>query len=439
MTFRPPLIITIYPRPKAPDQDYNVRILAQIAPNPSKPFHQDDWPRPAPPGKVQDSAAPANLYPWQHPNPSKPFHQDDWSQLATPGRPKAVGEAIGTLSPLLTPNPSRPFHKDDWSELAKPSRPKAQVDDFVNLRPNQSFFIINQDLWDNAVPSRPAKVDDFVNLLPVHTGTVVVTLPFNQDLWDNAALSRPKATDASLAPPPPLLTPNPSIPFNQGLWEGEPASAKAKVDDFVNLAPVQSTIVVHFPFSLSDWPLATLPQPKIIDTSIAGSAPLYEPNPAAPWAYLDSTILDPVPRVKVDDVVNLLPLQNPPVVQPPFIQGDWPSAVLARQKIAAESYSPDLSIYLPAPPFTFGQHEWPSAIPGRQKVYAESFGIDLPLKFPNPPRPFQQSIWDNATKAFPRAVEHLNFNPNTQPPPIIIPAKPDNLHFLADVGRLMSR
>ena len=150
------------------------------------------------------------LNPLLTPNPAQPFIQTDWPRLKDPR--KAVGEVFGTLSPLLTPNPTQPFKQTDWFQIRTVT--KAKVDDVVNLLPNLPKPFLQND-WPSLVGTRKAKDYDFVNLLPVQTPVVVVV----------------------------------TYIFRSPLFTPIPATQKAKVDDFVRslalFAPPPTTANIH--------------------------------------------------------------------------------------------------------------------------------------------------------------------------------------------------
>lgn len=264
--FRPPIIVTIYPRRKAADEwSVNLRVL--YAPNPAVPFNQLDWP------------------------------------LATRAKPKATGEAVAASAPLYTPNPPGPFNQTDWLN-AKLVRQAQKSDAPAYFIPPRPFTEVS---WPSIQRGRPtAKVDDVVNfsppLMPNPAG------PFNQFDWRFAAAPRRSVPVDTVE----LLLPFFGVAPFAGLTETRTmARQSVKSDIFVNLLPLQSGPVV-FPFSQADWSTVARPRfPAIVDL-IERCSPLYTPNPDRPFInpiMMNSNASRGAIAI-VDASVNLLPIQN---------------------------------------------------------------------------------------------------------------------------------
>lgn len=267
--FRPPIIVTVYPRRKAADEwSGNLRVL--YAPNPAVPFKQLDWP------------------------------------LATRAGAKSVGEAVAAPAPLYTPNPAAPFRQSDWINAA------------IGRLPQKSdaptYFIGPKPFTEPSWPAIPrgraaAKVDDVVNLVPLQNPVVVVAAPFAEFSW-----------------PPPQR------------------GRAAKVDDVVNLVPIQNPAVI--PFRQGDWPLAVTPRkPAIVDTV---ELPYSIYVTFKPFAGLTETRQFARPAAITDAFVNLLPIQSAPVIFP-FSLTDW--STVARPNFPAIVDAVESPVWLYAPPF----------------------------------------------------------------------------------------
>jgi len=219
MTFRPPIIVTIYSLRKVAEPVYNVNVSPLLTPNPAQPFVQSLW-ESATLGKPKaigeafgtdnpllnpNPSRPFNQYEWRipaqipialksdsywgafslySPNPAIPFRQNLWEGAAK-AWPKAIGEAQGGDSPLLTPNPAQPFVQTDWNRVC--------------------------------VAGQAIKSDIYVNLLPIQS-IVVVSAPFAQTDWPAAFLPRQKVEAKSETPSLSIYFPNPKAPFIQTDW-----------------------------------------------------------------------------------------------------------------------------------------------------------------------------------------------------------------------------
>jgi len=262
MTFRPPIIVTIYPPRKVASETYNVTISALYAPNPKQPFTQTDWPRPQGPGKVQASDAPANLFPTFHPNPAQPFVQALWEGPARPWLKvpsETVGGAIGAVAP------PRPFKQTDWLLAAT----------------------LRQKIPDTS----------FAASLPLYAPNPAQ--PFAQNLWELARPAQPKSTAEAIGTLSPLLTPNPAQPFVNATEIRIFGLPPIKSDIVVNLLPLQATPIVVPPFAQGDWPLATNARGKIGADTLSLSLPLNFPNPSQPFNLSDWR--NPAQPIRIDN------------------------------------------------------------------------------------------------------------------------------------------
>lgn len=224
-----------------------------------------------------------------------------------------------------------------------------------------------------------------------------------------------------------LFSPNPAMPFRQSDWTQISKIITAKVDDFINLVPLYSVVVVAAPFRQSDW-LTTQPRPKVTDTSVAPSSSLYFPNPAQPFLQSEWRLTAKIPfSLKSDSYWGGSPLYQPNPAQP-FNQKLWEAAAKAWPKIVDTSIEPSLSLYFPnpavfvtefdwtrIPPTTkaivddfvnllplraivvvaapFYQNDWTIIVTPRPTVTDTSFVAPSPLYHPNPSRPFIQGDW----------------------------------------------
>ena len=273
--FRSPVFHKI-PGRKANHPDAYVNLLALREPNPSRPFHQDDWPSARPPKEVKKSDAPANMLALLQPNPAVAFKQSDWPN-AKPRRLLPKPDWPVDLLTLFQPNPSQPFSQADWFRVAKWRWP-AQVDAVVNLIPLQNpvaeeapFF---QTEWPRAVDPRwRAQVDAVVRLNPLYTPNPAE--PFKLDDWPAATpdrgLPKPDWSVDLLA----LLQPNPTEPFIQKDWPKPAKAGPFQTDTFVNLLPVQNPPVVgDTPFSQGEWALAAARQLPIKSDIVVNLLPI---------------------------------------------------------------------------------------------------------------------------------------------------------------------
>lgn len=282
--FRPPIIVTVYSKPKARDE-WAVNLSVLYSPNPASPFAQLDWPS------------------------------------AVRARAKATGEATSAPYSLYTPNPSGPFNQEDWlnAALARQAQKSDAPTYFIPPKP------FTEVAWPGIQRGLPAaKVDDVVNL---YQAPVAIDYPFSQTDWGAVALPR-KAIPADTVT---LLLPFfGTAPF-AGLTETRTmARQSVKSDIFVNLLPLQSAPIV-LPFSQGDWfSIAQRRFAANVDL-IERSYPLYTPNPEFPF-------IDPImanlnasqkQTAAVDAVMNLLPVQNP---TPPPIVGISEWLIRARRR-----------------------------------------------------------------------------------------------------------
>ncbi len=201
-----------------------------------------------------------------------------------------------------------------------------------------------------------------------------------------------------------------------------PLPPKAKVDDFVNLVPIQNVVVVASPFSQSDWDTVSRPQPKIVVELARPPLSLLAPNPSSPFIQ-DLWESAAFPRIKaIGEAIGVLsPLLTPNPAQP-FILSDWGLPTLARQKITDTSVAVLLPLYLPGRPFV---NSTESRVFALQSVRSDIFVNVLPLQPVVVTSPFIQSDWTNAaSKALKLSVEHpFNFLPLITP--VVPPPAPD--------------
>src|SRR5271166_1005464 len=347
-----------------------------------------------PPQAKATGEAIGGIAPLLTPNPPQPFVQSQWD-LATRAFPKLVSEVSGTLAPLLTPNPPRPFFQTIW-DSATPPKPKAYAEPLAaisalyNPNPAQPFY---QTDWQPIRFVQKAKVDDVVNLTPLYT-VVVPSRFFHQDDWPNAAIARPKVPDTSLAGSAPLLTPNPPQPFVQSLWDlaslalpkviGEaigtllPLLEPAVTTTYVFRAPIFSQIVSPQKAKVDDVVNLLPLQPVVIYMPL----PVTWPSPA-----------EPVLSAKVDDVVNLLPINSFVFVQPPFHQDDWLNTARTALSLKSEVYGSPSALVTPNPAQPFVQSDWPRSRDFGRVQASDAPANELPFLHPNPTQPFVQSDW----------------------------------------------
>lgn len=256
------------------------------------------------------------------PNPDRPFRQLDWPLAARP-KPPQDAAAPANLNPLIYPNPQRPFHQDGWDR--PPLLPKAKATGEVAGTLN-SLFTPN--------PSRP----------------------FSQAIWDSARTGWPKATGDAVSGDAPRFTPNPARPFSLFDWPRAPIVQKAKSDDFANLLPGQTVVVVIAPFLQGDWP-NTAKRPSAAASDVyACPATLLAPNPSTPFSQrLWENAASQRRPATVDTISLLLPISSPftPFVNP------TEHRVFARQDVKSDifvNFLPLRAVTPPAPPFA--QFDW---------------------------------------------------------------------------------
>lgn len=221
-----------------------------------------------------------------------------------PKRPSLPSDVYAAPRALYAPNPTRPFIQSDWPSAVR-ARAPLKSDYTVNLlallQPNPAQPFIQAD-WPSLRPSMPPQKSD---------------APANMRV---------------------LLSPNPAAPFVELEWRypADPRKA-ALVDAVVNLAPIQTPVVVEAPFSQSAWPNAAARQKELKSDAPADMLALLQPNPSAPFSEAAWNLAAKQPRlVQVDTVVNLVPLQNPPVVGDPFVQLDWLLPTRSRMPILVD-------------------------------------------------------------------------------------------------------
>ena len=205
--FRPPVVVTIKKLPpKQPDNP--VDLLALLAPNPARPFKQDEWVNPRRTRPAQKSDAPTDLLSLQViVVVTTPFQQNEW---LNPPRGEAVqkSDAPANMLALLQPNPAITFSQTDWPNC-KPARlpkPDWPVNLLALLQPNPAASFRQSD-WNAVLTKRqPASVDPAVNLLPLQNPPAVATLPFIVTEWLLPATRRPITFDHTAARNLPLTT-----------------------------------------------------------------------------------------------------------------------------------------------------------------------------------------------------------------------------------------
>lgn len=353
--------------PKFTPQKAKVDDVANLRPvqtvvSVASPFEQSLWESPAPTRASLRSEASYRVLALYAPNPDRPFSQTIWDS-ATPGRARATGEADGTTNPLLTPNPASPFTQYEWRLTARVQlslKSESYWGAFPLYSPNPSAPF-NQEIWDSAAktppkavgeavagdaavltpnPAQPfspvdslraslvqkAKGDDFANLLPVQT-VVVTVAPFTQTDWPNSG-KKPSLTADSYTRLSALLTPNPAQPFGLLDWSRTHVVYKAKVDDFANLLPVQTVVVVLAPFAQEDWP-SVAKRPNVAASDVyAGPATLLAPNPSRPFSQgLWDRATRGYPKAANEPAASNVSIFFASLAAPPFSQSDWPNPV----------------------------------------------------------------------------------------------------------------
>jgi hypothetical protein len=398
--FRPPLTVKIPVLPKAqPESDVNLAPL-QVPVVVAPPFNLTEWPNPRPPGRVQDSDAAANLGPLQVPPVvAAPFTLADWPSLPL-AKPPQASDVSASPRTLIAPNPAQPFVESHWPSL-KPALPpqKSDAPDSARpiLTPNPAQPFVEREWRTPARIPLSLKSDVYSWLYPLAQPNPAQ--PFSQQLWEGAAKPFPKAIGDATAGIAPILTPNPERPFLPLDYATIRILAKAKVDDVVNLAPLQAVVVVAAPFYQNIWDNPAKASWKVAADSVAAISPLYNPNPAQPFSLSDWPTIRQTSKAKADDVVNLAPVQGT-VVAAPFYQTDWRSPTKVQWKISADSIGRVASLLTPNPAQSFSQRLWEGAAKRFSKAAGDDFINLLPLQ--NPPvvgDPFAQFDWDNPKRA----------------------------------------
>lgn len=151
-----------------------------------------------------------------------------------------------------------------------------------------------------------------------------------------------------------LLAPYPAQPFVQAIWPNPTRiSLSLKSDYSINRQPLLA--IQPSPFFQREWPYPALPPRKKdvltirISTAVAGpvAAPFFQSD----WQFVGKR----APSPKIDNVVNLLPIQTV-VVATPFSQAHWPNPYL-RKDVSQFDYS--FPIYVSGVPFV--QSDWTTA------------------------------------------------------------------------------
>jgi len=457
---RSPVYVYIYPKPPAVGEPRGTN-RPLLTPNPSRPFHQLDWPT-AVKGKLDtlDSTLGVNN-PLRTPNPSRPFRQTDW-QLATKFKINTVGEPSLDQLSLLHPNPSRPFHQNLWENAPKLPKATGEAQGGNNLLLVPVVVtpaVFRSPLYVTVPVPRKAQADDAVDMLSLlHPPTV--QKPFLQTDWPLPQGAK-KATGEPLNTNNPLLTPNPAVPFNQDIWDSPTLGRPKSIGESYASSP--EVLYPQKPFLLTEWPSSAITPRSLYAESYSVDLSLLQPNPFRPFAFYDwpdparaslsiksdsysiatspapffQTVWDRVPDPKakatgepffpapalvtpnpakpfgpfdyfqikpqakalVDDVVNQLSLLHPPVVSNPVFQTDWPKPPKP-PSLFADSYASPNSLITPNPSQPFNQYIWDSAVLARAKAIGESYGILLTTA---PAVPFAQDIWDRPTDGRPKA------------------------------------
>lgn len=125
---------------------------------------------------------------------------------------------------------------------------------------------------------------------------------------------------------------------------------KAKLTDPQNLLPQR-----QLPFSLSAWNLAAKPPLKVRVDDVVNLLPLqaFQPFNQFDWSRPRTQSK----KAAVDDFINLLPLQEEPGLDLPFTQFDWSNPALRRSSAAARDQIPSGGSVGPIPP-SFKGFEW---------------------------------------------------------------------------------
>lgn len=248
---------------------------------------------------------------------------------------------------LYAPNPAVPFSQLDWP-LAVRAKAKATGEPIAALSPLYNPTPVNpfsQSDWLNATRGRPPQKSD----APTYTSTFYVTAkPFTEPSWPSVLRGR----------------------------------AAAKVDDVVNLVPLQNpVVVVAAPFSQSDWPLAAARRkPVPIDT-----VQLLLPLTIMPFAGLTETRIFARQAVRSDIFVNLLPLQAAPVIFP-FSLTDWSTVARRRPAALVDLIERDAPLYTPNPDRPFiDPIMMNSNSPKRAAAIVDTVANLLPPQNPPPP------------------------------------------------------
>lgn len=319
--FRSPILNSIPKLPSLqPDVVENLLPL-YFAPNPSRPWHQDDWPLCVKANPPQDSFQPANRFPYINPNPTRPWHQDDWPSVQPIPKPQP-SDAPANRFPYINPNPTRPWHADDWPlavkvPLSLKSDSYGEILPLLQPNPSKPF---HQDDWPRAwEPKPPQKSDAASEMFPLRQPNP--TRPWHEDQWPLATRGKPPQESDAASEMFPLRRPNPAQPFHADDWPSALSVERGAIVDwpvrFPGLFP--AVVVTPSPFYQTAWPRAADPRPvAILDYSTSGLA-LTQPNPTRPFHADDWPNSAPVVNgaIMFDAPNTLNTVITPPVVVTP--------------------------------------------------------------------------------------------------------------------------
>lgn len=284
--FRPPIIVTIYARPKA-QPEYSVNMAVLFTPNPTQPFSQSDWPLTARARPPQKSDLP--LLPPPPPPPPVPFNQDLWENAARIPRSLKSEVYFGAFT-IYNPNPAIPFSQDIW-DSATPRKAKAVGEPYgLSLPPNIIVTPFAQDIWDN--PTRtPISLKSDSYAYPRTLVVPVIQAPFAQREWNRPAERRQKARTEEYPIPYPFRF----RPFRNEQAIIIPKRQPLKSDFSVNLLPLISLSIK--PFKADDWPEAPPKQAKAkVDDVVNFVQGILPPPRPTPTPRNHGIVRDPLNR-----------------------------------------------------------------------------------------------------------------------------------------------
>lgn len=322
-----------------------------------KPFSQDDWQNPYVPSAIQVTYGAVEPSPEAAPEPepeAQPIGRAETLVPRSKARPTADVQRQNLLQSTLNPVVTQPFRQTDWRVTRRPARPgQHQV----------SFYVVDE------------------------------TTPFSQSEWPNPLQPKRSIDRLTWTDTRKLTLGEPAPPVKQTEWPNPQPRKQPEFRGFAQWRPLWLVDVVDdTPQSLSEWPtppalkrssdLGTWTQNLLQTTLDPGDRPFVPvdfPNPLEKGRAIDlHTHLEVRPFYFEDEY--------------PFVQNDWPLAVVTPERVAETWTDNLLGSTLSIQQQPFATTDRPNPAPLRYPTHSWTLNLLQSTLTPDP-APHVQTDW----------------------------------------------